>query len=119
MKKKNILILIFSIVSLILILENPLISQIDIFYSYVSISSTQPQTNDGLFIQGSVIVSQVTLTYVNSTNYQPLGYKITISIFNFGSLMVLFIPLVVYLYLSSGNSVKKTIKVKEKKTNGI
>jgi hypothetical protein len=124
MKKKNILVLIFFTIILLLVLENPLISQINIYYNYTSISSTQPTTNDGLFIQGSVIISQNTLTYVNNTTYQPIGYKTSISIFNFSSLLILFIPLIIYLFFNKEKTdLIKTKKVykkqKEKNSTGI
>ena len=95
---KKVLMLLFSTITLLLILENPSISQINIYYSYTSISQTQPQLNDGVFIQGSSIISQNTIIYVNQTTNQPVWYKSILIIFNFGSFLVLFLPIVIYMY---------------------
>lgn len=113
MKLKNILnkrslAALFCTVTLFLVLENPAISQINIYYSYTTISQTQPQTQDGVFYQGSSIITQNTITYVNETTYQPLAYKSTLSIFNFGSFMLLFTPLMINTYFSKSEQKAKT-----------
>ena len=108
--------IVFTSLTLMLILENPLLSQINIYYSSVSYSSTQPTLNDGLFIQGSSIFMQNTLTYINQTSNTVIGYKTNFTIFNFGSLLICFLPLIVYLYFSNiDNKVKLKTEVKHKK----
>jgi type IV secretory pathway VirB3-like protein len=112
LNKRNLLCL-FVLITMFLILENPTISQINIYYSYVTLNQNQPQTQDGLFYQGSSIINQNTLTYVNQTTYQPIAYKSTISILNFGSLMLLFTPIIINIYLNDKKEIKKNNKVKK------
>lgn len=116
LNKRNLAVL-FCTITLFLVLENPAISQINIYYSYTTISSTQPQTQDGYFTQGSSVITQNTVTYINETTYQPLAYKSTLSIFNFGSLMLLFIPITINMCFNQESKEKKTWKNKKKKQN--
>lgn len=111
---KKIILTVFCTITLILILENPSISQINIYYNYISVSETQPQLNDGFFIQGSSFITQNTITYMNQTSNSPIGYKSELSIFNFGSLFICFVPL--FVYLCSDNNFQKN-KIKTKKEN--
>jgi hypothetical protein len=112
---RKVILMVFCTVALILVLENPSISQINVYYSYTSLSESQPSLNDGFFVQGSSIISQNTLTYINQTTNQPVGYKSELSIFNFGSFFVCFIPLITYLCLSNNNIKSQKIKRVNKK----
>jgi hypothetical protein len=106
-KHKKTAIALFATLALILVLENPSISAVNIYYSYTSISSSAPLSDDGFFLQGSSIIAQSTITYVNQSTYQPLYYRTVYSFFNFGSFLLVFFPTIFLWFFNDIKKVKK------------
>ena len=94
---KKVGLLAFATLTLILVLQNPLINSINIFYTTDNLSQDRPASDDGLRFQGSFIVSQTSITYINQTSSQVVGYKSTVSFLNLGSLFICFVPLSLYV----------------------
>lgn len=86
---------------LLLAVTNPLLGGINVYYSSKQITASAPTTPDGINLQGSLIVNQVTqqVTATNQTSGQQVqAYQVSVSVFNFGALLLLLSPLVLYLF---------------------
>jgi len=85
----------FVFLTVFLVLQNPFLTQINI-YGVTSQDTVSMPTNNGLSIQNSVIVLQNSNEFAYNSTLN--AYHVTVSYFNFGSLFLLFSPIVVYLY---------------------
>lgn len=87
---------------LLLAVTNPLLGGINVYYSSKQITASAPTSPDGINLQGSLIVNQLTqqVTATNQTSGQQVqAYQTTVSVFNFGALMLLLSPVALYLFL--------------------
>lgn len=92
---------IFFWLILFLAVTNPLLGGINVYYSSKQITASAPTLPDGINLQGSLIVNQLTqqVTATNQTSGQQVqAYQTTVSVFNFGALLLLLSPLVLYLF---------------------
>lgn len=98
--KKKVALLIFGWITLLLIVTNPAVQWLNVSYSSSEASATLPSGMNAGF-QGSSYISYSAIPEMltNSTSGKQVeGYEITISVFNIGSVMLLILPFVTYVY---------------------
>jgi hypothetical protein len=106
-----------------MIIQNPLLSQINIYNKSSELTVSDPNIKYGLTLQIPLIVdSSITsnLTLYNSTSVVTnQGFNIVIQIFNLGSLFVLLSPLIIYIYFEYNKNNKIINKKLKKKKLGV
>jgi len=113
----------FVTIMIFMIIQNPLLSQINIYNKSSELTVSDPNIKYGLTLQIPLIVdSSITsnLTLYNSTSVVTnQGFNIVIQIFNLGSLFVLLSPLIIYIYFEYNKNNKIINKKLKKKKLGV
>lgn len=107
---KKIISFVFVWITLFLILSNPQLQAIQIYYSTQSVLSVSPNPNSDSFFSGSTFISYKTdVNYItnSTTNLQEAQYIVTITYLNFSSIMLLFLPLIVFVNIGKERKQKK------------
>jgi hypothetical protein len=109
--------MVFVWILTLMVIQNPMFQPLNIVFSSSQITTTQ--YSSGLVFQGSCLVNTVinNVQAVNSTSGLPVNaYQVTVTVFNFMSLMLLFLPIIIYIYyeynkvLTPINKRKRNIK---------
>lgn len=120
---RKILLTCFVTIMIFMIIQNPLLSQINIYNKSSELTVSDPNIKYGLTLQIPLIVdSSITsnLTLYNSTSVVTnQGFNIVIQIFNLGSLFVLLSPLIIYIYFEYNKNNKIINKKLKKKKLGV
>lgn len=106
MKKAKLFFVFFVWVTLFLMLENPAFQVLNMVSSSSEVIATAPTSLGGISIQGSWIVSQNTQSVqaFNSTSGKEVSaFEVTNSWVNFGSVFLLILPWVIFVYSEQHN----------------
>jgi hypothetical protein len=107
---------VFIWITLLMIIENPMFQPLNLVVQSSQLTATNPNINSGLSFQGSCLVNTVikNVQATNTTDNQLVNaYQVSVTIFNFMSLMLLILPFVIFIYSERIRTVKvipKTIR---------
>jgi len=114
---RKLVLTVFVWILTLMVIQNPMFQPLNIVFSSSQITTTQ--YNSGLVFQGSCLVNTVVnnVQATNTTSGELVNaYQVTITVFNFMSLMLLFLPIIIYIYyeynkvLTPINKRKRNIK---------
>jgi hypothetical protein len=114
---RKLVLTVFVWILTLMVIQNPMFQPLNIVFSSSQITTTQ--YNSGLVFQGSCLVNTVVnnVQATNTTSGELVNaYQVTITVFNFMSLMLLFLPITIYIYyeynkvLTPINKRKRNIK---------
>jgi len=114
---------VFIFILVIMVVENPFFTPLNLFTQSSQLTATNPNVSNGLSLQGSCLVNEdvKNVEATNSTSGQLVNaYQVNITIFNFMSLMLLFLPWVIYVYteltVRDKNNTAKQLAKTQKRT---
>jgi hypothetical protein len=104
---------------MLMIIENPMFRPLNLIVSSSSLYVSNPNVNTGLGFQGSCLVNTVinNVQATNTTSGELVNaFQVNITVFNFMSLMLLFLPFVIFIYSERNKiHITKTKIIKRKK----
>jgi hypothetical protein len=110
---------IFIFILMLMIIENPMFRPLNLIVSSSSLYVSNPNVNTGLGFQGSCLVNTVinNVQATNTTSGELVNaFQVNITVFNFMSLMLLFLPFVIFIYSERNKiHITKTKIIKRKK----
>ncbi|GEM_PF-6699976 len=98
---RNLALTFFVFVLILMIIENPMFQPLNLVVSSTQLTVTNPNLSNGLSIQGSCLVNTIvnSVQATNSTSNQLVNaYQVSVTVFNFMSLMLLISPIALYMY---------------------
>jgi len=113
---RKLVLTVFVWIFLLMIIENPMFQPLNLVFSSSQITTTQ--YSNSLVFQGSCLVNTVVnnVQAVNSTSGQTVNaYQVTVTVFNFMSLMLLFLPIIIYMYYEYKTGIKPIRKISKRK----
>ena len=117
---RKIWLMVFIIITVFLVIENPMFQSLNLIIQSSQLTASNPNINSGLSLQGSFLVNtQIKEVQATNTTSNQLvnAFQVNVTAFNFMSLMLLILPIVLYIYFEfNSNNVKKfTAKKRVKK----
>jgi hypothetical protein len=98
---RNLALTFFVFVLILMIIENPMFQPLNLVVSSTQLTVTNPNLSNGLSIQGSCLVNTIvnSVQATNSTSNQLVNaYQVSVTVFNFMSLMLFISPIALYMY---------------------
>jgi hypothetical protein len=114
---RKLVLTVFIWITLLMVVENPMFQPLNLVVNSTQLTATNPNINNGLSVQGSCLVNTVVnnVQATNSTSGELVNaFQVSVTAFNFMSLMLLFLPIVIYMYYEYNKaSIKKLPKRKK------
>ena len=101
-----------------MIIENPMFQSLNLIIQSSQLVISNPNINNNLSFQGSYLVNtQIKEVQATNTTSNQLvnAFQVNVTVFNFMSLMLLILPIVLYVYSEFNNINKITHKKRVKK----
>jgi len=115
---RKLVLTVFVWILTLMVIQNPMFQPLNIVFSSTQLTATNPNIGSGLVFQGSCLVNTVinNVQAVNSTSGLPVNaYQVTVTVFNFMSLMLLFLPIIIYMYYEYKTGIKPIRKISKRK----
>jgi len=113
---RKLVLTVFIWILTLMVIQNPMFQPLNLVFSSNQITTTQ--YNSGLSFQGSCLVNTVmnNVQATNTTSGELVNaYQVTVTVFNFMSLMLLFLPIIIYMYYEYKTGIKPIRKISKRK----